>query len=818
MQFNTSPTFKAVTRALALTSCLGVTSAAIAQEQDNNEEESLVEKITVTAQKRVEKLSEVPVAVSVLRSDQIDSAFANNIEGLQNLVPSVSFNKGTTNRNSSLTVRGIGTISFSVAAEPSVSTVVDGVVLGRSGQAFIDLYDLERIEVLRGPQGTLFGKNASAGVVNITTKRPTFDTTGSVELSLFQDNEYKFRGTVSGGLTDNVAASLAVVKSQFDGYIDNVFNNQTTQGYDKEGIRAMFDIEVNATTDVLVIAENVQSDDNCCADLELRPHNRNLSSAALPAGGGLDLDQRSVEHDFETRTLDETTSFSIQIDTEIGNHQFTSITAWRSWDNTEFREGDFTSTGGDSVLFADLNDVDAAVALAAVAAADASESDPDTSRADAINAVLAGTKGVTFTPDNPPFQLHDVGPQEWDQVSQEFRIASPLGQPLEYQVGFFYWNQKSERNFTREASCQIRGGGNVLNLDILIDNPELTCNTDDIISATAFMETEFDNWAVFADSKYHLNDDLRLLFGIRYTDDEVSFKHNRRANDPYGRIGVGVRNFDTDFEGATDKTNTSIKAGVQYDITDDSMTYFTYSQGYKGPAFNVFYNMNTTDTLPIDEETSDAYELGYKYAAGNLLFNAAIFRTEIDGFQANNPEQLGEVVITRLTNAGSVITEGIEFDFMWQATENFTLFGGLASVSAEVDEFRCPVTDPECTGSSGADLPVAPDLKYSLSGEYVWELNSMNIILNGSYVYTDEIFSGAPGQTPGQDDPALLPDYALLNASLAFSFEDDAYRISLIGKNLTDESYATAYNGDGFRYQIPRDADRYFGVQFRANF
>ena len=211
--------------------------------------------------------------------------------------------------------------------------------------------------------------------------------------------------------------------------------------------------------------------------------------------------------------------------------------------------------------------------------------------------------------------------------------------------------------------------------------------------------------------------------------------------------------------------------------------------------------------------------LGYKYATRDVVFNAAIFRTEIDGFQANNPELLDGVFITRLTNAGSVITEGFEVDFMWQATDQLTLTGGLSNVNAEIDQFLCPVGAPNCADdSSGDDLPFSPDLKYSLMGEYVWELDDMEIFLNASYVYTDEIFAGAPGATSDTNPEALLPDYAILNASLAFSFDDDAYRISLIGKNLTDESFVTTYSGDGFRYQIPRDADRHFGVQLRVNF
>lgn len=792
MLLQPSKLHKEITQALALTACLSLSISAQAQDADVAPKEGL-EVIQVTSQKRVENLKDVPIAVSVLREDQINSAFSANIEGLQALVPSVSFRKGNTTRNSSINIRGVGTISFSVAAEPSVSTVVDGVVLGRSGQAFMDLYDLERIEVLRGPQGTLFGKNASAGVVNITTKRPQDDFGGVFEATLLQGNEYRLKGSVHGALNDDASASLTVMKSQFDGYIRNVFNNEDVNGYDKQGFRGMLDYRVNDDTDMLFIFESMKSNDDCCADLELAPSGRHQSEASpnSTGNGDLDLDQRQVDHDFETRTVDEHTAFSMQVDTMLGDYQLTSITAYRSWENTEFREGDFTSTAGD---------------------------DP------------SPVFGV-------PFQLHDIGPQDWEQVSQELRIASPIGNDLEYQGGLFWWQQKSNRSFTRDASCQNNNGqfpaaisaylsgtlGVVdpsdADVDAFIADEGLSCLANDIVSATAFMETEFNNWAVFADGKYHINDDLRILFGARYTNDEVSFSHNRRSNDEYSRTGVGVRAFSTDFDGKASETDLSGKLGVQYDLNDSSMTYFSFSQGYKGPAFNVFYNMSENDLPEIGPETSDAFEIGYKFSSRDLVFNAAIFYTEVDGFQANNPEVLDGVFITRLTNAGSITTQGLELDFIWQATEQFSLFGGLSTIDAEVDEFRCPVGLDTCDGRSGADLPFSPDLKYSLSGEYVWELSNMNVFLNASYVYTDELYVGAPGATAAASSPVdLLPAYALINASLAFSFKDDDIRVSLIGKNLTDESFVTTYSGDNFRYQIPRDADRHFGVQLRMKF
>ena len=758
--------------------------------------ESIMEEVVVTAQKREQSLQEVPIAVTVLQSETIDSAFTRNIEELQALVPSLSYRKGNTNRNSALTVRGIGTISFSIAAEPSVSTVVDGVVMGRSGQAFADLYDLERIEVLRGPQGTLFGKNASAGVVNIVTQRPTDEFSAYIDTSFFQDNEIRLKGKVSGPLCDRARGSLTVVKSKFDGFITNVFNNREVNGYDHTGLRGMLEFDVADDLSVLAIAEYYDADDDCCADLEGLPSGRNPLSEAVPDSMGvvgdradIDLNQRRVDHDLVTETLDETTAFSVQINKSFDSgYELTSITAYRQWDNTEIREGDFTSIAGDSNL---------------------------------------PVFGV-------PFQLHDVGNQSWTQFSEELRLSSPTDGKLFWQAGLFYWNIDSERDFTRDASCQNNGGQNQPILDA---NPGLTCNANDIVSATGFMRTEFNNFAVFGQAEYSITDQLTAIVGLRFTDDEVTFKHNRTNFDPFGRQGVGVRpaepnsqfsaasgGFNSDFQGKTDDTDLSGKISLNYTLGEAHSFYATYAQGYKGPAFNVFYNMGTNDTLPIGNEESDSFEIGYKYVGNTLYLGATLFTTDIENFQANNFDNSTGVTITRLTNAGDVKTEGIEVDFIWTPIDNFRLSGGIALVNAEIDEFNCPV-DPttgmapaNCSARSGLDVPFAPDTKFSLAGEYVFPMERFDVIVNASYVYTDEQRSVLPSNSGTFSPVTLLPDYGILNASAALSFNDDQFRVTLIGKNLTDESFTTTFSGDGFRYQIPREADRFWGINLRAAF
>lgn len=749
----------------------------------NSESGGLLEEIIVTAQKREQNLQEVPLAVTVLGEGQIESSFGENIEALQALVPSVSFRTGNTTRNSALTVRGIGTVSFSIGAEPSVSTVVDGVVLGRSGQAFGDLYDLQRVEVLRGPQGTLFGKNASAGVVNLVTRKPSNEFEGYVKASVFEGSEYILKGRASGPITSNVNASLTAFTSEFDGYVRNVFNNQDVNGYDKSGFRAMLDYEISDTSNLLVTIEDYDANNDCCADLEARPSGRNPASEAVPRNGSnLDLEQRSVDHDFETRTLDSTTAVSVVFNTEIAGHDFTSITAIRNWDNTEFREGDFTSIAGDSNL---------------------------------------PVFGV-------PFQLHDVGPQEWEQFSQEARLSSQSDGPFQYQVGVFYWDIESARNFTRDASCQNNNGqlaaaidnhlrqtlgDTTTGVDDFIEANGISCNANDIVSATAFFDTNFQNFAVFGDGAYAINDHVKLLFGLRYTDDELSFNHNRRNNDEFGRRGVGVRprfsdgnnQFDTDFSGETSETDLSGKIGVEWALNDTNLLYYTYATGYKGPAFNVFFNLDSDDIAPISPEESQAHEFGWKYSSNNLVFNLALYSTEFENFQANDFDSSDGTTVTGFTNGGDVETEGVEVDFIWQVTDGFSLNGGLAISQAET--------------TLGDELPFAPDTKYTIMGNYDLPLVSgATINLNGFYTYTDEQLSGNIGQDAVSSPVVLLPDYGIFTSSISYITADERFKFSLIGKILTDESYATTFSGDGFRYQIPRGADRVIGLSVTARF
>jgi iron complex outermembrane receptor protein len=731
-----------------------------------------LEEIVITAQKREQRLQDVPIAVSVVDADALERALVGRIENIQALVPTLTLRQGTTTANSAVVLRGIGTISFADAAEPAIATVIDGVVYARSGQTFTDLFDIERIEVLRGPQGTLFGKNASAGALNVVTRGPTDEFEAGIAVTAFEDDELQLRGSISGPITDTLGARLSLSHGEFDGHLENVANGREANGYDRQAARLMLDWAPTDRLDFRFIGDYSEMDDNCCAEAIGTVPTSAAVLANLGAAVPLADETRRINHNLESRTIGKSGGASVQVDYDFGPLTLTSITAHREWESRELREGDFMAAGASHV-------------------------------------------GV--------FQLHDDGIQDWRQFSQELRLASPSGERIEYLIGLFYWDVDGDRTFTRE---DITCTASTLPVDATGLAPcQPGASTFGTPSATSQTEVEFENRAVFGNATFNVTDALRVLFGLRYTDDEVSFRHVRVNTSGMGGPGISAVPFPPpggSSVGSTDETDFSGRLGVQFDFNDDIMAYGTYSQGYKGPAFNVFFNMSANDAQPIAAETADAYEVGLKTTLFDrrLQLNVAAFYTEYDNFQANSFRLISGSVVTSLTNAGKVETSGVELEFVARPTAALLLAGGIVYADAQIKEFFCPPGSPAtCTSREGERLPLAPEVKYSLTGEYVWQLGALpfDLFANAQYSWQDEQFSSL-GAFPAE----RIDSYGLLNAGIGIADREDRYRLSLVGRNLTDESYAALITpggqGSAFRYIIPRDADRYFGLDLRLRF
>ena len=249
---------------IGLAVSLSVLFSALAVNVTVAAERTELEEIVVTAQKREQTYLDVPVSVTSISNEVLEMANAREFQDLVQVTPSLTYSESTDMRGSGVLIRGVWTTAFQSGVEPTVSTVVYGVVLGRTGNFLSDLVDIERVEVLRGPQGTLFGKNASAGVVNVITRRPTEEFEGVIRVSATDDDQQTVEGSVSGALTDSLRGRLTGFWKDFDGYLDNRFNGDQFNGSESWGLRGKLDIDLSDNVNLLLIADYSEQDRSCC--------------------------------------------------------------------------------------------------------------------------------------------------------------------------------------------------------------------------------------------------------------------------------------------------------------------------------------------------------------------------------------------------------------------------------------------------------------------------------------------------------------------------------------------------------------------------
>jgi iron complex outermembrane receptor protein len=722
----------------------------------------------VTATKRAQNLQDVAAAITVVSGAAIDNRGEGTVEALRELVPSLNLKASQTGLDSSIFLRGVGTINFSIAAEPSVAFVIDGVVQARAGEAFSELYDVARVEVLRGPQGTLFGKNASAGVINITTRKPGDSFGASLDLGYFTEKEYRARVAVDVPLGPNVRTRIVGAYGWYDGFLKNLTTGDTVNGYERWGVRGIVEADAGERLKLTFIGDYREADDDCCTEIIGNPP----GGAAAGSLNGVTFrgaGTRDIRQNFLTSTREQSWGLSLQADLDLGNiGTLTSITAYRDWENRGTRDGDW------------------------------------------LDRPFVGVA-----------QLHDFGPQPSDTFTQEVRVAG--GDRLQYVVGGFFYQANAERTFQRDViTCSattlppVTGGAR-------------PCSTAPGVSTLTFPSSvatfgsELTNWAFFGDFTFSLTDAFRLLAGARYTDDLVKAYHDRV---PSPIPGPGVLTIGSGYRLRTTNDNFSVKAGAQIDLGVGDMAYFTYTQGYKGPAFNVFFNQNPNQLNVIEAETADAFELGVKLQGldGTITVNTALFYAKYQNFQANNFDELNGVVITRLTNAGDISTRGVEVDFLMRPADNFTVSGGFAYTDAQIDEFNLPPgSPPTADDRSGEQLPFAPTWKGNVAVSWTAKMDSLpfDIVPGFSINFVSDQVSDLQNAQPARTQ-LTIPSYFTIDASVALVDRDNRWRLSFLGRNLTDENFAVVQApggpGGSIRYLAARDSERYFGVALRLNY
>jgi iron complex outermembrane receptor protein len=759
-----------------------------------------LEEVVVTAQKRVERLQDVPLAVTAVSGEALLARGVNDTAGLVNVTPSLTYTQGANPNNTNFRVRGIGTALFGQGFEPSVSVVMDGVVLARSAQGFSDLADIERVEVLRGPQGTLFGKNAVGGLINVVTKRPSDAFEADADLTVAEEEEYRLRGSVSGPINDTTGYRVTGYYNDVGGHIRNVTLNQDVNGSESWGLRGKYEWDATDRLNLLFTADHREAETLCCSSQYVSiVDNPLLEQVLLPVVAG--FNNRKETENQNTYFDTEQTTFSVEANLDLDAVTLTSLTAYQ----------DFWVINEQPI--------------------------------DRLNTPTP----LWFPVTNGWFDING-GTVDLQQFSQELRITSPGLESFNYVAGLYYLDMNLERTFKRRSGNCAPGG-----TPAAFGQP---CIVPQYRSQGGFKsEAGNKNAAVFGQIDFALVGNLVGLLGARYQWEEISYAgvrtDERLAPGDLPLVGFAP----SSGSGKSDDTVLTGKAGLQYKFSDDAQTYLSWSTGYKGRGYETEFTARFENQIPVEPEEAKAWELGFKAQLfdGALSLNTALFHAEYDNLQvqANRGNPDTGLVQFVTTNAGNSTTQGAEVEFTWLPISDFTLSGGVTYLdsSVDVDGLNCPLSDraaaPVIAGNAPSNtcyrpapggapiqdvedgrLPNAPEWRGTLTARYDFPVGATGwesfVQLSGS--------SQSKFNFVIEQDPLTEHDgYTIVDASVGFRAPNNRYRITLFAKNLFDEHYLTlmarsatlttaTYSPNSLTGNVPKDANRYFGATFGVSF
>ncbi len=739
-----------------------MTGGYFAAEDNSEDVDEANNTIMVTATRRSENVQEVPISLTVVDGDYMERSGIKTIEDLAIHVPNFSINTSNQTTNARLTIRGVGSVGNN-AIEGSVGVFIDGVYYPRPGSVLGNLLDINSIEVLRGPQGTLFGRNTPMGALNITTTDPDFDNWSKLHLSYGNFGDTNLGGTVSGELAESVAGLASVNYSQRDGYGFNEFSNKEFADKDDISFRGKILVEVSDSIEAKITADYAEVN-HTGQVVEILPETNNpvfmgttQALFGIPATTG-DAFDRIVNQDNNDDANDQQWGISAQLKIDFEEYEFKSITAFRDWENTYLAEGTLR-------LPADL------------------------------------------LPRNSYFKT--------DTLSQEFQILSPKDDFFDYVAGLFYYqeNYDIDQNFDAGSQYCIPTVFGVVRGQLLaagMDPAQAT--TTAMAQATAcssfaqnsFAASEFEqelkSLAAFAQGTFHISEQLSATIGIRWTRDDKTGSFEQVLTNPFASL---VRAPESSPNLSFDDSKVTWLANVRYQFSDDIMGFVTTSTGFKSGGFNSQgASTDIGDRRVFNSETTENFELGLKtsYFEKAMVANLTFFRTDISDFQDRSFDGLSFLT----SNAGKLRQQGIELDFNATATDNFTISGGLGYLDSEFLSYPNASSLPGGTVSqdlTGQSNHRAPKLQANLTADWSIEMedSSYSWFLRPSISYIDEQNLG--GDT-NQNPQTIQSAYTL--ASIRTGIEDFSagWRLEIYADNLTDKGYCGGMFDQPFGAQL----------------
>ncbi len=774
----------------ALVATLAVPGLAFAQTEDE---------IIVTAQKREKTLQDTPVAVTPVTDVELKRSQIRDMRDLPLLAPSLTVAQFANSSATTFAIRGIGTSGFNAGLEPSVGVFVDGVYRSRQGASINDFPTVERIEILRGPQSTIYGKNTPAGVVSIITKKPEYEFGfDSLEATYGNKNSFILKGSVTGpiGGGDKAAFRLSGNLNQRDGFITNVLNGRSINVRDRWALRGQLLFEPSDNLTIRVIGDFASISETCCAAPFIFNNPRNAAALGFLGANVLPARpfDRNVSFEGKLFTDQETAGVSTEVEVDLGGAVFTSISAFRTFD--------------------EINDIDA----------------------DFVDIALTNNR-----------TLKDV----YSTFTQEFRLTSTGDRKVDYLFGGYYYNQdlkhvnRTAYGATLRPFADLASGGAISTLENLfmlgqsfgIPNAlaagPITPGTflalgQGLQNSNFAQDTE--TFAAFGSLDFHVSDQFTVTTGLRYTNENKKVNAQIQIDDPYSAldlnnltfletlgvaprnafIGLAVFQFFTPTPSFVDSRNEDNLSGnviLAYDWNDELNTYLSYSRGYKAGGFNLS-NSSRAGSRDFKAEKTNSLEAGLKAKLFNNTssLNLAAFYTEQNNFQQN----VFNGASFDIGNADAV-TYGIEADFMsrpadnfiftlsgtWIPDAHFTRFvGGPCQISEQTPGSPNAVASCINTGAQdfkGKSLSGISDLNVSSTATYLFKAGKYDGFLRGELRYASKVDLAAdldPIKSQGA--------FTIVNGSIGFGDDDKGWQVQLWGRNLFDENYLQgAFNSVG---------------------
>lgn len=709
-----------------------------AQQEDNNSGQ--LEEVLVTATHRTENVQDIPISVTALSGAELERADIFDPATIANRVPNMTYGEFAPGQ-AIIALRGISSADDGAGLDNSIALFLDGVYIGRSAAINFDMFDLASLEVLRGPQGTLFGRNAIGGAINAVTMKPSDEFVFKLGGSVGNEGILRYRGLLSGPFSENLAGKFSFTHREHNGWVDNVLLGTKVADEDQTSVRGQMRYYTDSS-DWLLSGDWMQDDRGDMGRTPVVNRAPVLQIMAANGGGG----------DFETTISSEGFSkrhaggVSLNGDITFGTGIFTTITAWRD-----------TSTDWEMP---------------------------------SVGAPL-GAIGLPFD------EVIDDIVEDIDAISQEFRWTSELDGNFQYVAGLYYLREKTKRTeifrITKAGSFD----------DPTAPFRQTDQGSQAIIgNEYAYTANKTNSYAAYIDGTWSPNDKWRFSLGGRYTKDKKDYTaisvNCDLVNPPdpsivgtqfenwpgCGGVGGSLNIIAEAFEVNPSDSwgNFSPKAVAQYFPNESMMFFGTISRGFKSGGFAGSQGIESVASNPVDPETVTNFELGMKadFFNNTLRLNTTVFYMDYQDLQIVRFGPVpGSAFGTFLTtNIGSADIYGLEIEYTWLATERFQLSGHLALLDTEANDLIINGQD-----LSGSDLRQAPPVSYNIQADYNLpsDIGPWNFHLEFSHVdeqLQDYLFTAT-----------VIDEQNLLSASIGWTSESGAYDIMLWGQNLTNKGY-----------------------------